>query len=414
LKRIDSFSKNIIIVFAGTSVVNFLNLLFQLFVAHRLSSADFAALNSLLAIFLLVSSPLATLQIAVAKYTAEYNAKRQLSKISFLLSDLSIKGLIFAVITFVVFWFGSSMLVLLLKIPSVACGYILAGLVAAAWLVPVLTGGVQGLELFGWLAVGSILSGLAQLIVAIVLIKSGYGLAGALWAILASSLINVAAFYFPLKGNLGVAHEKERISYKQLVTYLLPVAASNFFFITLVSFDMVLVKFYFSQADSGVYSLAQMIGKIFLFFPGAISLVMFPKVSGLSANNKDTVSTLKRSLIYAFGLCLLALFFYNLFPDFVLKVLTGKPYAESIYLGRLFGISMTFFSLIYILGSYFISIRDIRFLKYVALFTVLQITAIVLFHSTLRQVQSMICLNSGIIFLILLSLVNRKRAEAAI
>ena len=275
LKKIDSFSKSIIIVFAGTSLVSFLNLLFQLLIAHRLTAADFASFNSLLSVFMLVSSPLATIQIAVAKYTAEYNAGGQTSKISFLISDLSKKTLILAAATFLIFLVGSKALVSLLKIPSLSCGYILAGLVASSWLLPVLTGGIQGLELFGWLAAGSIGSAASQFAIAAVLILSGYGLTGALFALLASSLINIGVYYFPLKKHIIEPVVAKGLKYKELLIFLVPVAVSNFCFIALVSFDMVLVKYFFSQADSGIYSLSQMVGKIFLFFPGAISLVMW-------------------------------------------------------------------------------------------------------------------------------------------
>lgn len=173
--------------------------------------------------------------------------------------------------------------------------------------------------------------------------------------------------------------------------------------------DMILVKYFFTPEDSGIYSLAQMIGKICLFLPGAISIVMFPRTSHLNAKNQDTSSTLKKSLLYAGLLCLCAILIYNLLPGFILKILTGKSSLESIALGRLFSVSMSFFALLFILTTYFISVKDLRFIKYLVLFTVLQFLAIITLHGKLIQIQSILCINSALLFFIHLILAFRNK-----
>ncbi|PIP20960.1 MAG: hypothetical protein COX40_01915 [Candidatus Omnitrophica bacterium CG23_combo_of_CG06-09_8_20_14_all_40_11] len=410
-KNLDHFSKNIILVFAGTSLANFLNLMYQLLIAHKLSVSDFAAFNSLLSIYMLIAAPLGTLQIAVTKYTSEFNARNQVAKIRFFLSDLFKKSSILAISTFSIFWFASIYIINILKIPSVLSGGILALLLASTCLAPVFSGGVQGLELFGWLTSVSVITGILKLFLTFIFILLGYNIAGALGALLASSLIGLAIYFLPLKAFfISTRAARENINYKEILVYLFPVAISNFCFIALVSFDMVLVKYFFSSNEAGFYSLAQMVGKIFLFLPGAIAIVMFPKIAGLNAKNMDTIATLKKSLLYACGLCIFANVIYNLFPIFILKVLTGKVFAESIILGRFFGVSMTFFALLYIMIAYFLSIKDLRFMKYLTLFTLLQFLTIILFRKTLVQVQLILCINSILLFFIHLFLVYKKSA----
>jgi len=407
-KNLDHFSKNIILVFAGTSLANFLNLMYQLLIAHKLSASDFAAFNSLLSIYMLIAAPLGTLQIAVTKYTSEFNARNQVAKIRFFLSDLLKKSSILAISTFLIFWFASFYIINILKIPSLLSGGILALLLASTCFAPVFSGGVQGLELFGWLTSASVIAGILKLFLTFIFILLGYNIAGALGALLASSLIGLAIYSLPLRRFISTRATRENIKYKEILIYLFPVAISNFCFIALVSFDMVLVKYFFTPSDSGLYSLAQMVGKIFLFLPGAISTVMFPKTSGLNAKNMDTASTLKRSLLYILGLCICAALIYNLFPSFILKVLTGKVYPQSLFLGRLFGISMSFFTLLYILISYFLSINDLRFIKYLVLFTGFQFLGIIFFHKNLIQVQFILCVNAILLFSIHLLLAYKK------
>lgn len=408
-KSLDQFSKNIILIFMGTSLANFLNLLYQLLIAHKFMPTDFAAFNSLLSVFVLISVPLATLQTAVVKYSAEFNAHAQIKKVQILLSGLLKRSLLFSILTFIVFLPLSFYLMDKLKIYSVSCGYILTTLIALSWITPVLSGGVQGLELFKWLVSSSLITGLLKLIFTFIFIMLGFNIAGALGAFLAANIAGIIILIFPLKNFLSFKATQEDIVYKEIFIYLFPVAISLFCFAGLVNLDMILVKYFFLPADSGLYALAQMAGKIFLFLPTAISTVMFPRTSGLKAKDMDTFSTLKRSLLYVLGLCSLAIIFYNLFPKLVLNVLTGKVYIESILLGRLFGISMSFFTLSYLLISYFLSIKDLRFIKYLVLFTILEFFAIVLFHRSLIQIQIILCINAILLFFIHLILAYKKQ-----
>lgn len=407
-KKIDIFTKNTIIVFIGTFFVNFFNLVYQLFIAHKLSPSDFAAFNSLLSLFTIFSSPLSTLQMGVTKYTAEFNAHNQIQKIKFLLSDLFKKTSILSLVNLLFFSIAASFIINALKIPSLSSGYILALLLSSTWVLLVFSGGIQGLELFSWFSWVSILGSMLKLSLALILIFLGYGISGALGALLSANLISIAIYYLVLKDFISFKPAKEHINYKEILVYLLPVAASYLCFMALVNFDMVLVKYYFPAESSGFYSLAQMVGKIFLFLPGAISIVMFPRASSLRAKKQDTSLILTRSLLYVFGLCIFACIIYNFFPEFVLKVLTGKVYPEAVLLGRLFGISMSFFSLALLLITYFLSVKDMRFLKYLIISCLCQNLAIFLFHDSLVRVQFILCINSVLLFFTLLFFAHKK------
>lgn len=408
IKRIDAFSKNIILVFLGTSLVNVFNLLYQLLIAHRLSEVEFAGFNSLLAIFMMVSSPLTTIGTVAAKYTAGFNAKGQRNKIQVFLSSLIKKISWLSILTFVVFYFASFYIIEKLKITSLSAGYILAVLLTLSWFVPVFAGVLQGMELFKWLMLISVIGGALKLALSFVFIGLGFNIAGALGAFLVASLSGIIISAYPLREVISFSSAENRMDLKEFFLYLVPVAAGLFCFTALVSLDIVLVKYFFSPIEAGFYSLAQMIGKIFLFLPGAISIVMFPKTAGLNAKKMKTDSTLQRSLLYAFILCIIANLFYNLFPVFTLKVLTGKAFAESVMLGRLFGVSMSFFTLIFVLINYFLSINDMRFMKFMILSALFQPLAIILFHRALIHIQLILCINSISIFLILLVLAYKK------
>jgi O-antigen/teichoic acid export membrane protein len=284
----------------------------------------------------------------------------------------------------------------------------LALLAASFWLMPVFQGGIQGLEFFSWLSIVSVLSGLLKIALVILFLFLGFGIAGCLGAFLVSGLAIPILYSVPLKRFLSFKEKGEGVDFRAIIIFLAPVAVSSLCFSVLTNFDMVMVRYFFSTGDSGFYSLAQMVGKIFLFLPGAISIVMFPRTSGLNARNLDTLSTLRRSLIYFSCLSVLTLIFYNLFPSFCLRILTGKTFPETVSLGRVFAISMSCFSLLFILISYFLSIKDMRFIKYLIGFLFLQLLLICVFHKTIFQVQAVICLNAVLLLLIHLKLAFKK------
>jgi len=402
LTRIDLFTKNIIFVSTGTFLTNFLDLIYQLLIAHKLSPQDFAVFNSLLAIFMLVLNPLDSLQLAVTRYCADFNARGEVRKIKVLISGLLKKSVILATATFILSILFSFLIICSLTITPYSLGFILALLLTSCWLTPILGGGLLGLELFGWFVSSLLLSRIVKLASATLFILLGFQIVGALGALLISIIIGIIIMTIPLRKFLISIKPNEEINYKETLLCLSPIAISNICFVWLVSFDMVLVKCFFSGQESGVYSLVQMVGKMFLFLPGAISIVMFPRTSFLNTSNSNTSAVLSKSLLYAFCFSLGAALFYNIFPAFVLRVLTGKVLGESIVLGRLFSVSMTFFALCFILINYFLSLKSFKFIKYLALSVALQFTGIVLFHNSLIQVQMVLCLNSFLLFVLLI------------
>lgn len=408
-RAVDSFTKNIILVFCGSFLGSFLNLLCQLLVAHKLVLEDFAAFNSLLAIYILLSSPLTTLQTALAKYVAEFNSRGEPDKVKALLSGFLKHVTLFSLVILLGSYFAFTPMMLSLKIGASLAGYILIGMLVLSWFTPVAIGGLQGLELFKWFSASSIVSGIIKLLLTFIFIIWGYNISGALGAFLISILCSIGISYIPLRRLFSLGKIRSSVNYQEIYQYLFPIAISIFCFNGLFNIDMIMVRYFFSVQDSGIYSLAQMVGKIFLFLPSAISVVLLPRTSHLSAKKINTLSVLNRSILYGAVLCLIAVVTYNLFPGFVLRILTGKALPEAILLGRLFSISMSFFALLFILITYFLSKKDLRFIKYLIIFTLSQIGAIILFHRTLIGVQIILCVNAILLFTLSLRLAYNEK-----
>ena len=74
----DEFLKQSSIMFLAMGMVNFFNLIFHLFMVRSLSAMDYGVLNSLLAMFLIVSIPASTTQRVIAKYVSHFKGPKKL------------------------------------------------------------------------------------------------------------------------------------------------------------------------------------------------------------------------------------------------------------------------------------------------------------------------------------------------
>jgi len=172
----------------------------------------------------------------------------------------------------------------------------------------------------------------------------------------------------------------------EVYQYFLPVGITLLCFMILTNVDLILVKHFFPPIEAGYYSIAQMVGKIILFLPIPVVMVMFPKLSSLEGQEKKAHSILTQSLVAALLFCVVAVLFGLLFPSLIIRVLSGKIYLECIPLVRLFCVNMTFYSLVLILLYYHLSTHQRKFLYPLFFLTLVQISLMLFFHKTLMQV----------------------------
>lgn len=414
---LDAFLGNILFVFAGSTLANILNLLCQLFIAHALPTREFSLCNSLLAVFVIASAPLAVLQLAAAKFSAEYNGRGDHARAARFIAGFLTHIAAGAGITLAVFLPAAASLARFLHLPSASYGFMLVFLVASAWLLPACAGALQGLELFKWSSAATSAGGIIKLLLVAAFVLRGYGVFGVLAAMVLANLCVIALFLIPLRAYLKTPPAPEhirRLSFKPAAAYFFPLALAQFSFMSLVSYDMIAATRVFSRDAAGSYALAQMAGKIFLFLPGAVSIVMFPRVSSMNACAQDTRCILTRSLLYTLGLCAAAACVYNLFPVIVMKALTGKVDYLALTIGRLCAFSMSCWALVNILTAYFLSLRDLRFLWFLCAGALVQAGCFHIFRSSVLHIQYVMCAVSVIMLVIHLILAYNKRRTGRI
>lgn len=383
--RLDSFAKNNILMFLASSIGSFFNLLYQLIMLRMLSRDAFASLNSLLSLLVIISVPVLALNTFVAKHISSRNARNKLEELRALWQKLSAHTFLFSLALLTLIILFKDRVASFLRIGSSPAVVVLGGIFFLSAIVSVISGGLQGMERFKWLAVIIVTTGALKLPISILMVKIfPDSLEVALLGFLAPMLIAVALGVWPLR-FLFRGRGREEVRLRSLYFYILPVLLTGICFALLTNVDMVLVKHFFAE-EAQDYAIAQMIGKIILSVSGVIYVVMFSRASGLHARNECSREILKRSLLFTFALSAVSALAYNIFPVFTFNVLAGSAGPRAIMLGRFFSLSMLFYALSNVLFYYQLSIERYSFIRPLLIATAILIVAMCLFHATALQV----------------------------
>lgn len=457
----DDLLRQSVFMFVAISVANLFHLIYHLFMVRTLSPVDYGILNSLITMLMFISQPLSTLSTVVTKFVSEFNVHNKTDKIKQFLVNLGKKVFIIGSVVFIVILVGSGRIATFLQIPYWQPVALVSFILFFSIPTSLITGSLQGLEEFVYLGGSVVIGAMIRLVLAIVLVIAGFGVCGALYGFLFSTIfflflplfltiraLKKKKFGFtplekvypisPVRNNryqrvpisngirenslTGVAREMSaqseivsnasEIDYKKIYKYFIPVAISTFCLIALTNIDIILVKHFFEPIKAGFYSIAQMVGKIILFLPAAISIVMFPKVSGLYAKGKPTLHILNKSLLYVGILCGFGIAISLLFPEHIIKLLTGKIYPECVPLVRLFALAMGIYALVVILTYYHLSIHNSKFIYPLLIFTGLQTLLICLFHNSLVQVLYILIATASILFIIGINIAKIRKVPA--
>ena len=92
--------------------------------------------------------------------------------------------------------------------------------------------------------------------------------------------------------------------------------------------DLLLVNYFRSSAEAGVYAVASQVGTLMMMIPGVISTVLFPRVTEARATSADMTCRVTRYAVLIMLVVCLAV----IPPAFLLPVLYGQAFADVPFL----------------------------------------------------------------------------------
>lgn len=385
----DALWRDSAVMFFSSVLVNIFNLVFWLFLVRRLIPDEYAILNSLVALMSLFCVPLGVVQTVVTRYVSRWKAMGKTEEIGCLLKFFFKRLVIFSLGVGLIFLIGERPISIFLQLPaSPWMPLVVCGVVFSAFATLTL-GVLYGSQRFIELSLDSVLSGVVKLAGGWLFVSLGWAVFGGLLGFVVSFLFLFVVSGIQIVPQLPLEKgscPKHLLDRKEIYRYFLPSALCVFSLFALTNMDIILVKHFFTPLEAGHYSVAQIVGRIVLFLPGAIGVVMFPKIAEAQARQSTGRGILLSCLAIVGALCGLAVIFSCLFPGLILKVLTGHQHPEAIALVKWFALSMSFYAMVNIFGLYFLSLHKNGFIGVMTGAVAVQALALWFFHSSLTRV----------------------------
>lgn len=411
----DDLALDTMFVFLGTTLGGFFNLLYHFVSVRLLTPQDYGTFNALISLIMFTLMIIAPLGTTLTRYFTEYITKRDFNTLVSIFISLVKRLLILAVVIILFFNIFSSSMGKFLntqRVYIIICG----GVVVLSLFSLPITSLFQALQKFKIFSSIGILSSIGKLIFGCIFMLLGWRVLGGLLGFLVNAgfVFLISLFFIPNIfrreiGGVDVKNFSSSMNLLPIYKYFFPVSIAMFSYTILTNIDVVLVKHFFTPLDSGYYSIAQMVGKITLYLPSALAIVILPKSTKAFVNKTPSLKILYRSLIWAGICCFLFTILSFLFPGFLLKILTSKANPASSGLVGLFSLTMSFYALLWINISYLLAIHNLKFVFPLLFLASLEAVFIYNCHFTLFVVLYILLLFSIASFLASFVVVRMKQ-----
>lgn len=319
-------------LFAVDGIANVVDYLFHVFIGRTLTPGDFAIVQTINALFLMVGTAFAVFQPVVARYVAEASGRadakgEQRALFRLYMGYSSLIGLALAA----ALWLGREVVAGWLKVPASAMT--LAALMLFFLFVrPVVSGMLQGQERF--IPFGLTRSAYAVTRLLFVLLFVGAWGGGAVAAVATMPLAALVALamgllllgigvWTPSSPAVGQAARDSlgagwRLSVAAFLAYLA--------YMTLLNLDVIFANRAFSAAISGSYASAVVLRRVLSLLPGAVLVVLYPRVAAQVARNQLPDRTVARALALIVTTTTLLTILYFLWGEWLVSLIFGEAY----------------------------------------------------------------------------------------
>jgi O-antigen/teichoic acid export membrane protein len=267
----------------------------------------------------------------------------------------------------------------------------LAPLVVLTFIGPITMGVLQGLERFT--AFGTVLLAIAasRLLFGVPWVLSGGGAGGAIGGQalgMAAVIAGVGWYHRDLLIGKGTGAATRGLRRRLDLTAL---AASGAFvaFALISNLDLILARIFLDSHDAGIYAALATVGKVVIFLPSAIAVIMVPKAARSQAEHGTSRRVLRLAAALVAGAGVLVAVPSAVAPDLVVQVMFGPGYEEATAGVLPIVVAGATLAMLNLLCVYSVAIRDRRWMLLLAFGVALQVVTISLFHDSPTEIAWM-------------------------
>lgn len=402
-KDLSRFLRGGFILTCSNVLVGILGYLFQIYVGRFLSPEEFALFSSLIALYMLLGSPLTFVNMLVVKKVSVSRALDQLSSLKSTFFRLQKLLLILSFLLIIFAYYAQDFLVIYIKNASKPELLVLSMLLSVNLFFVINNAYLQGLQFFGKQSITHLLFAFGKLILGGIFIISGWGVLGALLGVTISTAISALLagiyIYSVFRGQedlLLIQDEANNASNGGSISILVMSIA----FALLTQFDMILVNWLYSPEEAGMYAAASVLGKAVLYIPSGLVIALFPMIVEGSVKDSNTSHILKLALSATLMMCGILAVIYFFYGEELITLIYGTSYIGAGSLLSWYGLAMLPLALIIILEHYLIAHGRVLFSWIFLMVSPLQGIAIYFWHDQLINVVVSMA-SCGIILLLI-------------
>lgn len=364
------------------ALISLLNFGYNIAVARMLGAGEFSQAAAAVTLLMLVSCLTLAFQLVCAKFVAKNptNAAK-----SYVYRSLLRRAWTVSITLGIVLILFSGPVSTWLRMPSPMLVIVLA--IGMAFYIPlgVRRGALQGVCKFPPLSLNFILETTIKLFAALILVKAGYGILGAVSAI---SISVIAAYFF-----CYIPAEIREQPKPGLPASFGEGAQAIIFFVGQViinNIDILMVKHFFRPEVAGLYAAVALVGRVLYIASWQVVSAMFPIAAGKpESEERESWMVVLIPLAFVTTLCLGFMAILALFPDTILRLVFGARFNQGMdthNLLVLYAAATGGYALSVVLMAYEMSrrIANTGWLQLVV--SGLVVAGITMFHNTLRDV----------------------------
>ena len=379
---------NTVVVGVGSIIASIFSYFLQLYLGRNLTISDFGAFSALLSLYYLVSVPAAVFSTSLVKTVSEMDLEKDRGRLTYFFLKLGKVALVVGFIVFLgVFAFRSVIAdqLQIQNIPAISVYGILTGLGFVA-LLP--SSYLQGLQKFTSFAIYLIVININRFAIPAILVALSLGLTGVFSGMSIAVVLSFLIGFLFLRSSFGTVDRNISLSndFKKLLSLSLPVLLINFCMMALNNIDVILIKKYFDEITAGYYAGTVTLGKIIFFGAGAVTTVMYPKISAMHAKGKDYRKTFRNLFSLQILIVIVAVAIFCIFPGFITNLFFGERFIDSVAFLPPFSLFIGLYVFVYFLTMFSLAIDKRRVFIILLPLVLVQYLLITFFHSGILQV----------------------------
>ena len=229
---------------------------------------------------------------AMIKYVAEFKDDR--TKFNQIVSSSVITSLFLGIGFIVLFYFTSGIFAGIFNMPGLpGLLKILSPVFPFALVGGALLGLLNGLREMKKYAAATIIQSVLMVIITVILIYYGFGVAGAVIGVVLSSVGSCAFLVWACRGYFDITLEGYRQTTRKLLGFGAQIFGANAINMINYQADIILIGFFLTATDVGYYAVAVGLSRFFWIIPQAIQTITYPATSEYWANNNhDALQTM--------------------------------------------------------------------------------------------------------------------------